>query len=143
MADSKEGCLAVSGIGVGVIFIVGVAAMLMVGCPNYEVYRQGKIGEAKLREAESSRQILVQEANAKMEAAKLLAQAEVERAKGVAEANKIIGDGLTGRSDYLMYLWIHALAEQDNNQIIYVPTEAGLPVLEASRFHTPAAIKVK
>lgn len=35
-----------------------------------------------------------------------------------------------------MYLWIHGL-ETQQNQIIYVPTEAGLPVLEASRFQTP------
>lgn len=108
----------------------GGAALLMVGCPNYNVYVQRKAGEAKLAEAESSRQIATQEAHAKMESAKMLAEAEIERAKGVAEANKIIGDSLKGNDAYLRYLWIHNL-EAGNNNVIYIPTEGGLPILEA------------
>lgn len=90
-------------------------------------------GAAKLKEAESSRQIATQEAHAKYEASKDLAKAEIERAKGVAEANRIIGEGLKNNHEYLMYLWIHGL-ETQNHQIIYVPTEGGLPILEAGRF---------
>ena len=106
----------------------------MWGCPQYNVYQQRLAGEAKLREAESSRKIAIQEAEAKLESAKFLAAAEIERAKGVAEANKIIGDGLKDRSEYLVYLWIQGLMDKDNN-IIYVPTESNLPILEAERFN--------
>jgi hypothetical protein len=74
----------------------------------------------------------VQEAQAKMDAAKLLAQAEVERAKGVAKANQIIGDSLHNNEDYLRYLFVNNL-EHTQNQVIYVPTEANLPILEANR----------
>lgn len=89
-------------------------------------------GEAELAQATQNRQIKIQEAQAEMEAAKLKAQAEIERAKGVAEANKIIGNSLKGNEDYLRYLWIHSLGEKNDN-VIYVPTEAGLPILEAGK----------
>ena len=67
-----------------------------------------------------------------MESAKNLAQAEVIRAKGVAKANKIIGDSLRDNQDYLKYLWINNMTET-KNQVIYVPTEANLPILEAGK----------
>ena len=67
-----------------------------------------------------------------MESAELLAQAEITRAKGVAQANKIIGDSLKENEAYLRYLWINGL-ESNNPTVIYVPTEAGLPILEAGR----------
>ncbi len=118
---------------VAFIFFAIVAVVLMLALPQYHVWQQGLAGQAKLKEAESSRQIAIQEAHAKFESAKLLAQAEVERAKGVAEANKIIGDGLKGNHDYLVYLWIHELA--NSGHVIYVPTEANLPILEAGRFN--------
>lgn len=63
---------------------------------------------------------------------KSLAEAEIIRAKGVAEANRIIGDSLKNNEAYLRYLWIRNL-EDGPNQIIYVPTEANLPLLESSR----------
>lgn len=132
--------------GYGVVVVAGSCLTLvlagMYGCPTYNVYLQRKSGEAKLAESEGSRQIAVQEAHAKMESAKLLAQAEIERAKGVAEANKIIGDSLRNNEDYLRYLWIHNL-ESGSNQIIYIPTEAGLPILEAGKRPTPVAEAVE
>ena len=114
------------------LIAVSLLPTCMWGCPQYTVWQQSKAGEAELRHAEFSRQIATQEAHAKMESAKLLAQAEIERAKGVAEANKIIGDSLKGNEDYLRYLWIHNL-ESGSNSVIYVPTEAGLPILEAGK----------
>ncbi len=67
-----------------------------------------------------------------MESAKSLAMAEVERAKGVAEANQIIGESLKGNESYLRYLWIQGL-QYGSSEVIYIPTEANLPILEASR----------
>lgn len=89
-------------------------------------------GEAKLARAESNRQIRILEAKAEQEAAKALAEAEVIRAEGVAKANKIIGDSLQNNEGYLRYLWIQGL-QTNQMQVVYVPTEANLTIMEASR----------
>jgi regulator of protease activity HflC (stomatin/prohibitin superfamily) len=101
--------------------------------PYMHVWQQRMLGEAELARADSNRQIATCEANAKKESAKALADAEVIRAEGVAKANKIIGDSLDGNEGYLRYLYINHLAEQNDKTVIYVPTEAGLPILESSR----------
>lgn len=118
----------------GVVAAVIVTILAMGGCPKYNVWEQGLVGEAALRRAEQDRQIAVQEAHAKKEAATLLAEAEVERAKGVAQANQIIGDSLKGNESYLRYLWITDVAGNGQGKtVVYVPTEANLPILEAAR----------
>lgn len=124
------------GAGFGVVMTLvlgGVIAGGLYGCPQYSVYSSRLDGQAKLAEADSSREVAVREAKAKMESADLLAQAEISRAKGVAEANKIIGSSLKDNEGYLRYLWIQGL-ENTKNQVIYIPTEGNLPVLEAGRF---------
>lgn len=124
------------------LFIHPILALLflvlavMAGCPYYGVYQQRLSGEAELAKANFSKQVLVQEAQAKMDSSKLLAQAEVERAKGVAQANKIIGDSLKNNEEYLRYLFVNNL-EHTQNQVIYIPTEANLPILEATRRSQP------
>lgn len=117
----------------GALVVCGVGLVAAFGIPVYRVWQQGKSGEATLREAEFSRQIKVQEAKAKLESAKLEAEAEVERARGVAKANEIIGTGLEGKDAYLRYLWITGLNNGSKPEVIYVPTEASLPILEANR----------
>jgi regulator of protease activity HflC (stomatin/prohibitin superfamily) len=89
-----------------------------------------KEGQALLLKAENEKKVAIEEARAKLESAKMLASAEVERAKGVAEANKIIGDSLKNNESYLRYLFIDKLGQND---VIYIPTEAGLPILEAGK----------
>lgn len=116
----------------GILIIVLVVAFLAWGLPKYRIYRQDLRGQAELREAEWTKKISIEEARALSESAKLKAVAEIERAKGVAEANRIIGDSLKGNEAYLRYLWIDGL-NKDANAIIYVPTEAGLPLLEAGK----------
>ena len=120
------------GAGCAGTVIIGLICLCMWGGPHYQVYQQTLSGKAHLAEAESSRQIAVTEAHAKMESAKMLAEAEVERAKGVAKANEIIGKSLEGNEAYLRYLWIQGLQE-GKNEVVYVPTEANLPILEAGR----------
>ena len=58
------------------------------------------------------------------------AEIEVARAKGVAESNNIIAGSIT--ENYLKYLFIQQLQDSETD-IIYIPTEAGLPILEAAR----------
>ena len=113
-------------------FLTLIIIIIMWGCPTYHVWEQGLVGKAELQRAIQNRKIAVQEAEAKKEAASLLGEAEVARAKGVAEANRIIGDSLKGHEAYLRYLWIQNI-DKVSGQIIYVPTEANLPILEAQR----------
>ena len=126
-------------VGGALFLLLGGVGGCMWGYPKYRVYSQEMAGRALLAEAESSRQIAVREAQAKKDAAAMLAQAEIERAKGVAEANRIIGDSLHNNEDYLRYLFVNGL-ENTKNQVIYVPTEANLPILEASRNQKPVIV---
>lgn len=109
-----------------------VILILMFGLPVYSVWQQGLAGEAELKRAEQNRLVKVVEAKAKLESAEYLNQAEVKRAEGVAKANQIIAHGLGGPEGYLRYLWIHAI-ENEKASVIYIPTEAGLPILEAGK----------
>ena len=109
--------------------IIGIISLCYF-IPKYSVYRKGMHGKGMLREAGFSKQIQIESAKANLESEKLNALSEIERAKGVAEANEIIGSSLKGNEAYLRYLWINKL--NDNNQnVIYIPTEAGMPILEA------------
>ena len=114
----------------GVLFIVTIAGMA--GCPQYKVWVQGLEGKAELARAEYNRQVKMAEAQAKVNAATDLAEAERIRAEGVADANTIIADGLGGPEGYLRYLFIDSLSDENSNcDIRYIPTEANLPILEA------------
>lgn len=117
------------------MFFGGIIGGGMYGFPQYSVYQNNLAGLAELKKAESNRQIKTLEAKAAEESAKYLAQAEIVRAEGVAKANRIIGDSLKGNEAYLHYLWIHNLevAGDNGSQIIYIPTEAGMPVMEAGK----------
>lgn len=119
--------------GILVGLVVAVFGIGMWGCPQYSVYEQRLSGEAELAKATYNRQVRVREAEATKEAATLLADAEVERAKGISKANAIIGDSLKGHEEYLRWLYIESLKDNKSNQIVYIPTEAGLPILEAGR----------
>jgi hypothetical protein len=123
--------------GLLIFFII----FFMVAVPLYKPWAASQSGKAELAQANQNRQITVTEAEAEAEAAKSIAEAqiqiaraeahsEIERARGVAEANAIIADSLKGNTDYLHYLWIQSL-NSGGSEVIYIPTEAGLPLLEA------------
>jgi len=113
-----------------IIFILlSIVAACLVGCPTYNVYQQKKQGQAILAHAQSSREVAVAEAKAKMESSALLAQADTIRAHGIARSNEIIGQSLTAA--YLHWFWIDNIDKSNN--VIYVPTETNLPIMEAGR----------
>lgn len=120
-----------------VVLTITAIIVTMVGLPRYNIYMREMSGRAQLAEAEWNRQIAVQEAQAILDSAKLLAEADIARAFGVAEANTIIGDSLQNNREYLWYLWIQGLND-GTSEVIYVPTEANLPVLEAGRLKIEA-----
>lgn len=110
-----------------ILLVIGIVAG-MVYIPKYKVYSKELSGKAQLKEAEWNRQIVIEEAKALKESAELKKEAEIIRAEGIAEANKIIGSSIT--AEYIRYKFIEGLND-GNTEVIYVPTEANLPILEA------------
>jgi len=128
------------GFTIGSIIAVGVLiAVVLVGFPTYNVYSKQMAGKAAYEEAVQNRRIRVLEAQAALDSAKLRA-AEIERAKGANEANRIMAEALGGPEAYLRWSYINMLQEtagKEGRQTIYIPTEAGMPILEAGQ--RPAA----
>ncbi|PAU63259.1 hypothetical protein [Pseudomonas indica] len=143
----------------GFLATLALVAILLVilalwAWPKYRVYKLELDGIAALKEAEWSKQILIEEAKAKEQAslmqakakvtlaeaegraqvvrAKAEGQADIERAKAAAEANRIIGESLKNNEQYLRYVWIKGL-QDGKGERIYIPTEAGMPILEAGK----------
>lgn len=116
---------------VGIGLILGLLFGSLFVWKNIKVWSAGQDGRAILAEAEYSRQVQIEEAKANLDAETLNAQAEIERAKGAAAAIEIEGGQLT--ENYIRYLWVRQLDTIAEGTIIYIPTESGLPILEATR----------
>jgi hypothetical protein len=119
--------------------------------PQVGAYYSQVGGRGALLKAESTRQVRVLEAKAKLEAADLEARAEVRRAQGSAQAIEAIKGQLGGPEGYLRWLYIQGLQENtasSNNggeggggggghkeTIVYIPTDGlvPLPISEAGR----------
>ena len=114
-----------------VIGVVALILILMFGMPIYRVWAQEMSGRAEYAKAEQNRKIKIEEAKANLEAEKLNAQAEVERAKGAAQAIEIENGKLT--PTYIQYLWVRQQGNNNVEKIIYIPTEAGMPILKAKK----------
>ena len=119
-----------------VIAIVVVGVLVLIGLPTYNVYSKQMQGKAAYEQAVQDRRIRVLEAQAALDSAQLTAQAEIARARGTNEANRIMAESLGGPDNYLRWSYIHMLEEtagKPGREIIYIPTEASMPILEASR----------
>ena len=127
--------------------VLAVVALSLTSCWDFnrrqDFLNAENKGKSILIEAESSKKARIEEAKAEKESAELLgeareieakaqARAEVARAHGVAEANRIIGESLKGNNEYLKYLQIDAIRNGTGDKI-YIPTEAGIPILEARK----------
>ena len=65
-----------------------------------------------------------------------LSRIYVSQARLLSEANRIMADSLGGPDNYLRWAYIDMLKEpagKSGRETIYIPTEAGMPVLEAGR----------
>lgn len=126
------------GLGIAALAVIGIGAIggAMFIMPQYSVYSNRLAGEAELAHSEYSKQVAVQTAKAKLEASKLDAETAVVQAQGIANANKILADSLGGPEGYLRWKYIEMLqdtAGKGGQTTVYIPTEAGLPILEANR----------
>lgn len=107
------------------VIVVGlVFAALFAVWPYYKVWSQEMRGKAALAEARQSKMIQVEQARAELDSAQLR-----------AEAIKTIGIASQKYPEYRTQEFIgafgEALREGQINQIIYVPTEGNIPILEA------------
>ena len=93
---------------------------------NVKVYTSRLSGQAALAHSESERQVLVSQAKAELEASKLR-----------AEAIQIVGEMAKKFPEYREQEFIGAFGEALKSdrieQIIYVPTEANIPIIERKR----------
>ena len=110
---------------VAVVFVLLI--IVYIGTkPIYKAWAMEKAGEGALRSANLERQALVAQAQAERDAAEL-------RAKAI----EIIGEASQMYPEYRQQEFIGAFARCMEtgcaNQIIYVPTESGIPIIESSR----------
>lgn len=114
------------GISFGTLVLLGVVAAGMAGCPTYNVYTARMDGEATQARANGAKQALVAQAQAEKEAAQLR-----------ADAIKIVGQAAKEYPEYRQQEFVGAFANALENgkisQIIYVPTEANVPIIEPGR----------
>ena len=84
-----------------ILIIISLIFGIWMAVSKINIWTASNDGKSELAQADWNRQIVVKEAQAKMLAAKELAQADIERAKGVAKSNKIIGKSLNKNEAYL------------------------------------------
>ena len=115
-----------------IVSTVLLIVILMFGLPMYNVWQQEMAGKAEMAKAEQNRKILIEEARARLEAEKLNAQAEVERAKGMSEAMQLENGTLNPiYNQFLFIRTLEKLADKgDLPQIIYMPAEGLVPVMD-------------
>jgi len=114
--------------------VVGIALLIVSMAfirPWYNVWSQEMEGKAEFVKAEQNHKIKIEEAKSNLEAEKLNTQAEIERAKGAAEAIRIENGSII--PTYIQYLWVRQQSDLSNKTVIYVSTETSLPILESTR----------
>jgi ATP-dependent protease ClpP protease subunit len=108
----------------GIVILFALAS----GVRYYKVWSQEMIGKAKLAEAGQTRQIQIEQARGELEASKLR-----------AEAIQIMGEAAQRYPEYrqqeFMAAFGEALREGNIQQIVYIPTEANIPIMEANRIN--------
>ncbi len=106
--------------------VVAVCVIAAFGYPFYNVWSSSMVGRASLMRAEQEKQIAIEQAKAELESAKLRAQ-----------AIEIVGEASKKYPEYRTQEFIGAFGDAIKSgqveQIIYVPTEANIPIVEANR----------
>lgn len=111
-----------------IVFAAVIACILslMFGVPRYIVWQQEQSGMASLAKAAQTRQILITQA-----------EAERDAARARADAIAIMGEAAQKYPEYRQQEFVAAFAEalKEGNiqQLVYVPTEAMIPIMEKNR----------
>ena len=116
--------------------IVLILLWSLIGYPKWRVWAAHQLGLADLAAAKNEQQIQIAQAQSRLDAATLNKKAAIIEAEAVAEQVAKIGAELTHHDLYLRWQWIKMMEDAhagNDSTIIYVPTEANLPILEAGR----------
>lgn len=117
-----------------IVTVITIVAAGMAGCPRYAVWTAEQEGLAAKAKADGARQALVAQAQAEKDAAKLR-----------SEAIEIVGAAAQRFPEYRQQEFIgafgEALREGRITQIVYVPTEANIPILESDGRRLPVEKK--
>ena len=111
---------------IGLVTLVSVMFSIAALSSWYNVWSMEMAGKARLAEASQSRMIQVEQAKAEKESAIL-------RAEAIAIVGQAAKDYPEYRTQEYIGAFAEALKEGKMSQIVYIPTEAGMPILEASR----------
>lgn len=125
MKNQKGYAEVVALVGVVLLVIVLIAGWMFV-YPNYRVWSQEMRGKAALAEATQSKMIQIEQARAELESAEL-------RAKAIKVIGQTAKDFPEYREQEFIGAFGEALREGAINQVIYVPTEGNIPILEAGK----------
>jgi regulator of protease activity HflC (stomatin/prohibitin superfamily) len=110
---------------IAIISVLGIIVIFAV-YPLYNVWQQGLAGKAALERAEQERMILVEQARAEKDSASMR-----------AEAIQIMGKAAKDYPEYRYQEFLGAFAEAlqngDIDKLVFVPTEAQIPITEATR----------
>jgi len=118
------------------LFALTVVILLwvLVGYPRWKVWAAHQDGLADLAAAKNEQQIQIAQAQSRLDAAYLNKQAAIVEAEAVAAQVNAIGTELKNHDLYLRWQWIKMMEDGKHGaDVIYVPTEANLPILEATR----------
>ncbi|HGF8497928.1 TPA: hypothetical protein ACJB9M_000874 [Acinetobacter baumannii] len=129
MKFNQKGSTDIVAIVLTAALVLIIIILMLFAWPHYKVWKQGMNGQAALAEAEQSKMIQVQTAKAELESAKL-------RAEAIQTIGKAAKEFPEYRKQEFIGAFGDALREGKIQQIIYVPTEANIPVLEAGKRST-------
>ena len=113
--------------------IIALLAFLFWFFPVYGVWSAHKSGLADLAQAENEQKIQSSTAKGRLDAAEANKKAAIIEAEAVAKQIEVIGNNLQKHDLYLKWQWIKMMEDHSDSATIYIPTEAGLPILEAGR----------
>ena len=117
---------------ISVLVVIAVVAWILFGYPIWRVWASHREGLADLQQAKNEQQIQIAEAQSRLDAAEINKKAAIIEAQAVSAQIKEIGVQLATHDLYLKWQWIKMMEDRDG-ETIYVPTEANLPILEATR----------
>jgi hypothetical protein len=111
-------------------FFLVLWVVLSLAAPQLRLYKANTEKKAAIAEARAQSDAAEYTAERKVKIATSEAEADRIRAVGIADANETIASSLT--DEYNQWYFIDRL-DDVNGQIIYVPTEAGVPITEGGR----------
>jgi regulator of protease activity HflC (stomatin/prohibitin superfamily) len=113
--------------------ILGIilVSMSMTSCYDFDREQAEKdaqsLGRQILLKAESSKKAKIEEAKADLESSKLDAETRLIQADSKAKSIRIISTAIRENPEYLKFQMIESMKGANR---IYIPTEAGLPIIE-------------